>query len=262
MNFTDTHSHIAWGVDDGIQTEEEARKALEMAREDGITRILSTPHIIPGRTTRESAARIRERQRELRELAGEYGVEIFFGGENFMNNDFLSALNEGWLPVIHNGPYILAEFNVRQDYHTLQFDFDCLYEMSVRQLTPVIAHVERYFHDGLDWDLIDEWFNEGYVFQINATSLLGLDSPQSKKNAWALLKKGYAHIVATDTHRTEGRRIENLSQAYEQVKNRFGQENADLLFVRNPNALIEGTEIEDMEVKPSGGLFSFFKKRG
>ena len=41
----DIHSHIVWGIDDGIQSEEEMKEAFQMAKDDGIEIICSTPHI-------------------------------------------------------------------------------------------------------------------------------------------------------------------------------------------------------------------------
>ena len=46
--YTDMHSHVIWGVDDGGETEEETRKMLREAAEDGIHRIICTPHVTPG----------------------------------------------------------------------------------------------------------------------------------------------------------------------------------------------------------------------
>ena len=41
--FIDLHSHIAWDVDDGIKTKEDAIKALEQAIEDGIMGFVQHP---------------------------------------------------------------------------------------------------------------------------------------------------------------------------------------------------------------------------
>ena len=46
--FIDIHSHIAWGIDDGMPSVENAQSSLELARSDGIVGICSTPHFIPG----------------------------------------------------------------------------------------------------------------------------------------------------------------------------------------------------------------------
>ena len=51
MQFIDIHGHYAWDVDDGIPSKEDAIKALEIAKENNITTIVATPHVIPGSHT-------------------------------------------------------------------------------------------------------------------------------------------------------------------------------------------------------------------
>ncbi len=255
MKFTDLHSHIAWGIDDGLQTKEEACQALETASKDGITTILSTPHHVPGQTTASEAKDMKARQKELQELAQDYGVQIYTGGEVRINNSILQSFREGWLPLIHKGPYMLVEFSLRRDYGQQEYELDYLYELSLRKIKPVIAHVERYFFKKLDWKVLDEWKEFGYVIQVNATSLLGHDSEASKKNAWNLIKYGYAHVVASDAHRTSGARVENLSEAYEAVSRKFGTECANLLFKENPDRILAGQPVIDLPAKKRGFLF-------
>ena len=45
-NFTDCHSHILPGVDDGVQTMEEALEILRLYEELGIKSVWLTPHIM------------------------------------------------------------------------------------------------------------------------------------------------------------------------------------------------------------------------
>ena len=46
--FTDIHSHVIWGVDDGAEQKAETFRMLREAAEDGIGRIICTPHVTPG----------------------------------------------------------------------------------------------------------------------------------------------------------------------------------------------------------------------
>ena len=46
--YTDMHSHVIWGVDDGAKDREETWDMLREAVNDGISRIICTPHITPG----------------------------------------------------------------------------------------------------------------------------------------------------------------------------------------------------------------------
>ena len=49
MEYTDIHSHILPGVDDGATDMEETLAMLKEAYEQGIRTIFATPHYIPGR---------------------------------------------------------------------------------------------------------------------------------------------------------------------------------------------------------------------
>ena len=48
MSFIDLHCHMAWDIDDGIDSREEAQRALQQAKADGIEKLAATPHFIPG----------------------------------------------------------------------------------------------------------------------------------------------------------------------------------------------------------------------
>ena len=46
--YTDIHSHVIWGVDDGAETKGETIRMLQEAVADGIDTIICTPHVTPG----------------------------------------------------------------------------------------------------------------------------------------------------------------------------------------------------------------------
>ena len=49
MEYTDIHSHILPGVDDGAADMEETMSMLKAAYEQGVRTIIATPHYIPGK---------------------------------------------------------------------------------------------------------------------------------------------------------------------------------------------------------------------
>ena len=81
--FIDIHSHIAWGIDDGMPSIEDAQSSLEAACSDGIVGICSTPHFIPGQLDVSIYNEIVSRQMELKEMSP---IPIYFGGEVMMNS--------------------------------------------------------------------------------------------------------------------------------------------------------------------------------
>ena len=237
--FIDLHSHIAWDVDDGIKTKEDAIKALEQAIEDGIMGICSTPHVICGKTDTNAFQNILLRQQELMEIAKKMGVYIYSGAEMFMNIDFLDSLDNGIFQTLNESRYMLVEFDLSRDIHYISYIDEYLDELFCRGFIPIIAHVERFFPTGLDLEMVENWLDMGCLLQINRTSLMGFQGKVIQRNAHHLVKNKMIHLVASDTHRTVGNRIEKLSDAYQVVIKLTDTEYADQLFLRNPLIILD-----------------------
>lgn len=237
--FIDLHSHIAWDVDDGIKTKEDAIKALEQAIEDGIMGICSTPHVICGKTDTNAFQNILLRQQELMEIAKEMGVYIYLGAEMFMNIDFLDSLDNGIFQTLNESRYMLVEFDLSRDIHYISYIDEYLDELFCRGFIPIIAHVERFFPTGLDLEMVENWLEMGCLLQTNRTSLMGFQGKVIQRNAHHLVKNKMIHLVASDTHRTVGNRIEKLSDAYQVVIKLTDTEYADQLFLRNPLIILD-----------------------
>ncbi|MDC0828849.1 tyrosine-protein phosphatase [Faecalitalea cylindroides] len=237
--FIDLHSHIAWDVDDGIKSKEDAIKALEQAIEDGIMGICSTPHVICGKTDTNAFQNILLRQQELMEIAKEMGVYIYSGAEMFMNIDFLDSLDNGIFQTLNESQYMLVEFDLSRDIHYISYIDEYLDELFCRGFIPIIAHVERFFPTGLDLEMVENWLEMGCLLQTNRTSLMGFQGKVIQRNAHHLVKNKMIHLVASDTHRTVGNRIEKLSDAYQVVIKLTDTEYADQLFLRNPLIILD-----------------------
>ena len=82
MEYTDIHSHILPGVDDGATDMEETLAMLKEAYEQGIRTIFATPHYIPGRK-KKSADELRQIHAEVCAVAKENmpDLKILLGNE-------------------------------------------------------------------------------------------------------------------------------------------------------------------------------------
>lgn len=236
--FIDLHSHIAWNIDDGIKTKEDAIKALEQAKEDGILGICSTPHIICGKTDKTAFQNILLRQQELMETAKEKGIYVYSGAEMFMNIDFLDSLDKGIFQTLNESRYMLVEFDLSRDIHYISYIDEYLDELFCRGFIPIIAHVERFFPTGLDMEIVENWLEMGCLLQTNRTSLMGFQGKVIQRNARYLIKNKMIYLVASDTHRTIGNRIEKLSDAYQVVGKLTDSEYAHQLFFQNPLTIL------------------------
>lgn len=105
--FTDWHSHILPGVDDGVQTMEEALEILAKYDELGVKEVWLTPHImedIPNTTQH-----LKERFAELR-AAYKGNVILHLAAENMLDNLFEERLEkDDLLSIGEKGDHLLVE---------------------------------------------------------------------------------------------------------------------------------------------------------
>ena len=87
--MTDFHTHILPGIDDGSQDLEETRRLLVQEMQQGVTRILATPHFYAGRDTEEHF--FRKRERALRSVREALAAEEDIRGETTPPSDSHSA---------------------------------------------------------------------------------------------------------------------------------------------------------------------------
>ncbi|MBR5661146.1 MAG: capsular biosynthesis protein [Bacteroidales bacterium] len=191
--FTDCHSHILPGVDDGVKHIEESLDILSRYEEMGFKAVWFTPHImedIPNTTSD-----LRER---FEALKAEYHgpLELHLGAENMIDNLFENRLAANdFLPM---GPK-LDHLLVETSYFTPPFGFhDTLEKVKAAGYFPVLAHPERYVYMGSeDYDRLKEM---KILFQLNLFSLAGYYGSSVQHTAEALLKKGYYDYAGTDIH--------------------------------------------------------------
>ncbi|HXE56531.1 MAG TPA: CpsB/CapC family capsule biosynthesis tyrosine phosphatase, partial [Gemmatimonadales bacterium] len=215
MGFTDLHSHLVPGVDDGTVTVDESLDTLAALRADGVTAVVTTPHLIlPRLATRAGAQRELDRHRAAFErvveaMAGRDGLPAFELGQEVF------APTAEWIELalplaglgLAGGRYLLVEFG---------FDLAGTHEDVVRAVVDggrgiIIAHAERYrFPVGVDpIETMHRWRELGALLQVNVGSLSGhyrASSPESERLAWRMVDEGLADLLASDHHgpRREG----------------------------------------------------------
>lgn len=257
--FIDTHGHYAWNIDDGIPSREEALRALKLAKQQGIRIIVATPHIVPGSHSANDILKIKQRIRELGILAKPLKMYIFEGCELFLNHECIDAIHNDLFIPFQSTQYLLAEFDVRKELGEYAEVENYLYEIEIRGYTPIIAHVERYFKEKIDLDRIREFVNSGYVIQMNTSSLLGIHGKTVQKNAYTLLDEGLVHLIASDTHRANGRRIPNLMDTYHLLQKRYDEKTLELLLYENPLHILKNEPVQN--IKPKHSLIKKLWKR-
>lgn len=192
--FTDWHSHILPGVDDGIKTIEESLAALKRYEEAGIRKVWLTPHVMEDYPN--TPEKLKER---FSELCGAYSgtVELRLAAENMLDSLFEERLENGeFLPIGEEGIHLLVETS----YMNPPYGMEEMIEGVIRQgYIPVLAHPERYRY--MEEEDYYKWKERGLLFQINYMSLVGGYGEGARKKCEWLLKEGLVDICGSDLHR-------------------------------------------------------------
>ena len=192
--FTDWHSHILPGVDDGVQTMDEALQILAEYERLGVKEVWLTSHImedIPNTTEK-----LRERFAELK-TAYQGSVMLYLASENMLDNLFEERLEKNdLLPIGKDGKHLLVEtsyFNPPMGLNNI------LLRIKGKGYYPVLAHPERYIY--MSDDDYQRLKSMNVQFQLNQFSLFGLYGKDVQKRAKVLQKQGMYDYVGTDLHR-------------------------------------------------------------
>jgi len=235
----DLHTHILPGVDDGAADLDMALAMGRSAWEAGITAIAVTPHFyeIP------SWSRVKQKVKELQtEFArAQIGVELVPGAELLMDLDLLEMKKEEIPTYGDAGRYCLVELPALQ---IPLYAEQVLFAVQTKNITPIIAHPERYAAVVSDPNLVFTWIEQGCLVQMNSGSILGRFGPAIQHTAKILLRQGMVQVVASDGHGSDRRRL-NLGEAFDALAALLGPIKARDLVETNPRRILDG----DFELK-------------
>lgn len=233
----DIHAHILPGVDDGPKTWDDALAILQTAYEGGITAIAATSHMLPVGPFANTRDRLLPLITELRERAAarQIAIEIYAGGEVHISPDLVQRYDAGQVLTYGDaGRFMLVELPPAEiPVYTEQVLFD----LQLRGVTPIIAHVERNQGVMRRPDKLVELIQRGALAQVTASSLT--TSGALADLTRSLIEHQLVHFIATDTHGVRRRRPE-LKPAVEQASAWIGEEAAQALVYENPRRMLAG----------------------
>ena len=230
----DLHSHLLPGIDDGAPDLATALELAKIAVKDGITHMVCTPHIHPGRydnTPASIAQALTELQQGLAEqqinLVISAAAEVRFGME------LMLAVKQNSIPFLgewQGKPVLLLEF----PHGEIPFGAERLTAWLLQQgIKPLIAHPER--NKGLlrAPEKLKPFLEQGCLLQVTAGAVAGRFGEAAQELAHTLLKEDKVTILASDAHNIE-HRPPILSQGRDAAAAIIGEVAAQRLVLDNP----------------------------
>lgn len=239
MFYTDVHSHMLFGTDDGAKTEDEMYAMLDAAYAGGTRTLCLTPHYQPtyyghnaGRSQRAfdllSAYAARKYPDMTLSLANELGYYT----------DCTRAVERGECRLI-GGRYLLLDFLPNVSAFTIRYAMD---ELLAEGHRVILAHIERYEALRGEEDQLADWERRGALFQVNATAFARKMSFFARRRIKKLMKRALIHMVASDAHDLF-LRPPSLAETEEIITERFGADVAHLLLSHIPAQVVEGKRV-------------------
>lgn len=191
---TDSHSHILFGVDDGIKTLEDSLAVLSFLETLEIRHLWCTPHVMDDLATSTEALQVR-----FQELQQAYKgpIQLHLAAEYMLDSEFERRLEQDDLLTI-DGQTILVETSMNVPPHNFM---EVIQNMMNKGYRPLLAHPERYRYLSMkDYEYFD---SIGVHFQLNLPSLVGYYGDSAREKATELLRRGMYKRIGSDCHRLQ-----------------------------------------------------------
>ncbi len=236
----DIHTHILPAIDDGPTTMTESLEMCRIAVNDGIKKMIATPHVQNGMYDLD-ANKVLEKIQMLNQLLKQEGLDlvIFPGAEVHLSDRLLDAeiLKESSILTLNGGKkYILLEFPFQWVPSGTEH---VIFKLRSMGFTPILPHLERNFKIQRDPYMVRHFAEMGAILQVTAQSITGdFDAAPMKCALW-MLKNNLVHVIASDAHSPAGR-PPILTKALKVVSDKVGEEAAKKMVLDHPGMILEG----------------------
>lgn len=197
----DLHNHLLPGIDDGAPDLDTALALARVAVDNGITHMVCTPHIHPGRydnTPDTIRTALHTLARAL--LEANIPLKISAAAEVRFGMELMQAVEQRTLPYLgrwQGKKVLLLEF----PHGDLPFGAEKLTQwLLARDVVPMIAHPERNKTLLRHPARIKPFLQQGCLLQVTAGSVAGHFGSACQDFAHRLLEAGAVTILASDAH--------------------------------------------------------------
>ena len=221
QSLIDFHSHILPGIDDGSRSTAQSLDMMKLELDQGIGRIVATPHFYADRISVDKFLSRRQQAYEKVMAAMDEQAPGFYLGEEVYN--FGGIGKAEMLPKLCMGDTdtILLEMPFCQWTKDMLENVEQI--LDKQKLHIILAHIERYYDYQKKKDIWNAIFDLPITAQINAGSFLNW---KKRGRCMKFLKEDWDVLLGSDCHNTETR-VPNLAQGREVIAKKLGQARLD-----------------------------------
>lgn len=202
----DLHNHLLPGIDDGAPDLDTALELARLAVAEGITHLVCTPHIHPGRYDNDLAGIEAARQRLVSGLREAHiPLQIAAAAEVRYSAELMQGIEQDSLPFLghwHGKRVLLLEL----PHGEVPFGAERLTEWLLQHgVMPMLAHPERNKGVMQCPRKLKPFIEQGCLLQVTAGAVAGRFGEPARLIANALLELGLVTILASDAHNIQHR---------------------------------------------------------
>lgn len=234
MRYVDFHTHILPGIDDGAQSVEQAINMLKLAKNCGAETVVLTPHYSSSNCSISDFCALRDEKVALlkdamasckEELPNiRVGAEVLIDTLLSDQEDLSKLCIDGTETIMLEFPHTGYEKWQLREVHNI---------VTAQNLTPLIAHAERYICKPKHVEKLECLISYGAKFQINAPSYHGF---VGKRVITALVREGFVSAIGSDCH-NDTIRTPDISRPLTAMGNYFSGAFFDMLYSRSCDLL-------------------------
>lgn len=197
----DIHSHIIPGIDDGVDTVEQAVAMASKMQSLGYSRMITSPHVMWDcykNTPEIILAGLEDVRYGVRDAG--LTIQIDAAAEYFIDEHFNEMLATGQKLLTLPGNRLLVELPYSSPLMNMSENLFAIIEKGYQ---PVLAHPERYMYLYSDPSIYKKLVGGGCELQVNILSLTGYYGDNIARMADWLLKNNLITYLGTDAHKIQ-----------------------------------------------------------
>lgn len=247
----DVHCHYLPAVDDGAQDWQSALRLIRLARAEGVTRMVLTPHIRAGQWN-NSLGFLRPRFEAFQRLVASKAldVELYLGAEVSLQPESFKLLSEGQIPFVGGWDGMRVMLLDFIDARIPPNAISAVRYLVRQGVLPMVAHPERNEAVMRKVEALEPFVEEGCLFQLTAAAIIGEFGRRAFRAAQAILERGWDCVVASDAHDT-CLRPSRMREAFKFLQSHYGAQTAERMMVQGPERLLA----ERTMLRLDGGWF-------